>query len=81
MLGATHALANPLSAHYDMTHGIAIGIMLPHVIRYNAEVMLDEVQIRIDSYFKPIPKFGIIDAQRKPVMDTENTIRNLYGIL
>lgn len=36
MLGATHACANPLSAHYDMIHGIAIGIMLPHVIRYNA---------------------------------------------
>lgn len=39
MLGATHALANPLSAHYNMTHGVAIGIMLPHVIRYNAEVV------------------------------------------
>lgn len=39
MLGATHALANPLSAHYDMTHGVAIGIMLPHVLRYNAEVV------------------------------------------
>lgn len=36
MLGATHACANPLSAHYAMIHGIAIGIMLPHVIRYNA---------------------------------------------
>ncbi len=39
MLGATHALANPLSAHYGMTHGIAIGIMLPHVIRYNSEMV------------------------------------------
>lgn len=38
MLGATHALANPLSAHYNLTHGLAIGLMLPHVIRYNAEV-------------------------------------------
>ena len=37
MLGATHALANPLSAHYNMIHGTAIGIMLPHVIRFNAE--------------------------------------------
>lgn len=37
MLGATHACANPLSAHYDMIHGIAIGIMLPHVIKYNAQ--------------------------------------------
>ena len=35
MLGATHALANPLTAQYDMVHGQAIGIMLPHVIRYN----------------------------------------------
>ena len=39
MLGATHALANPLSAHFGMTHGIAIGLMLPHVIRYNAEMV------------------------------------------
>jgi alcohol dehydrogenase len=36
MLGAAHALANPLSAHYGTTHGIAVGVMLPHVIRYNA---------------------------------------------
>ncbi len=38
MLGATHALANPLSAHFDMIHGHAIAIMLPHVVRYNASV-------------------------------------------
>jgi alcohol dehydrogenase len=37
MLGACHACANPLTAHYGITHGIAIGIMLPHVIRHNAK--------------------------------------------
>jgi alcohol dehydrogenase len=36
MLGACHACANPLTAHYGTTHGIAIGILLPHVIRFNA---------------------------------------------
>jgi alcohol dehydrogenase len=36
MLGACHALANPLTAHYGLTHGIAIGVMLPQVIRFNA---------------------------------------------
>lgn len=36
MLGATHALANPLSAHFGLTHGVAIGVMLPHVVRYNS---------------------------------------------
>jgi alcohol dehydrogenase len=35
MLGAAHACANPLTAHYGVTHGIAVGILLPHVIRYN----------------------------------------------
>lgn len=35
MLGAAHACANPLTAHYGITHGIAVGVMLPHVIRYN----------------------------------------------
>jgi alcohol dehydrogenase len=37
MLGATHACANPLTARYGTTHGIAIGVMLPHVVRWNAE--------------------------------------------
>jgi alcohol dehydrogenase len=38
MLGACHACANPLTAHYGITHGIAIGNLLPHVIRFNAPV-------------------------------------------
>jgi alcohol dehydrogenase len=35
MLGATHALANPLTTTYSIVHGQAIGLMLPHVIRFN----------------------------------------------
>lgn len=35
MLGATHALANPLTTRYGIVHGQAIGLMLPHVIRFN----------------------------------------------
>jgi alcohol dehydrogenase len=38
MLGACHACANPLTAHYGLTHGIAIGILLPFVIRLNNTV-------------------------------------------
>jgi len=36
MLGVCHSCANPLTAHYGITHGIAIGVMLPPVIRFNA---------------------------------------------
>ena len=41
MLGATHACANPLTARYGTTHGIAIAIMLPHVVRWNAAAVKD----------------------------------------
>ena len=35
MLGAGHACANPLTARYGITHGQAVGWMLPSVIRFN----------------------------------------------
>jgi alcohol dehydrogenase len=35
MLGVCHACANPLTAHYGITHGLAIGIMMPHVLHFN----------------------------------------------
>ena len=37
MLGAAHALANPLTATYGVVHGQAVGLMLPHVIRFNGQ--------------------------------------------
>jgi alcohol dehydrogenase len=37
MLGAAHSAANPLTAHFNIVHGQAVGMMLPHVIRFNAE--------------------------------------------
>ncbi|HEV8060663.1 MAG TPA: iron-containing alcohol dehydrogenase [Gemmataceae bacterium] len=40
MLGACHACANPLTAHYGITHGIAVGVMLPHVVRFNGPAVL-----------------------------------------
>ena len=39
MLGATHACANPLTQHYGTTHGAAIALLLPHVVRWNSAVV------------------------------------------
>jgi alcohol dehydrogenase len=41
MLGATHACANPLTAHFGTTHAVAIGVMLRHVVRWNSEAVED----------------------------------------
>lgn len=37
MLGAAHACANPLTARYGVRHGVAVGLVLPEVIRFNSE--------------------------------------------
>src|SRR2546425_11242979 len=37
MLGAAHSAANPLTAHYGIVHGQAVGMMLPHVVRFNGK--------------------------------------------
>ncbi len=48
MLGAAHALANPLTAHYNIVHGQAVALMLPHVVRYNGE--------EFDSWYQELAK-------------------------
>ncbi len=35
MLGIAHSCANPLTAHFGVVHGQAVGTMLPHVIDFN----------------------------------------------
>ena len=37
MLGAAHSAANPLTAHFGIVHGQAVGMMLPHIVRFNAD--------------------------------------------
>ena len=42
MLGAAHALANPLTAAHGIVHGQAVGVMLPHVVRFNGRSPEDD---------------------------------------
>jgi len=44
MLGVAHSLANPLTAMLGVTHGQAVGLMMPHVVRFNAQVVEDRYQ-------------------------------------
>ena len=49
MLGAAHACANPLTARYKLTHGLALAILLPHVVRWNAQVAVERYAALIGS--------------------------------
>jgi alcohol dehydrogenase len=74
MLGACHACANPLTAHYGITHGLAIGIMLPHVLRFNARVA--------GTYYEElIEETGLRDGQPGGAAETlAGRINHLMGL-
>lgn len=57
MLGAAHACANPLTANYGVTHGVAVGLMLPHVVRFN-ELVASSLYVELDSA-APGPSNGV----------------------
>jgi alcohol dehydrogenase len=58
MLGAGHACANPLTAEYDITHGIAVALMLPHVVRWNAALVNALYADLVDGPGAPDPMAG-----------------------
>lgn len=43
-LGATHALAHPLSTLAGLPHGLANGVLLPHLLRFNATAVPERVR-------------------------------------
>jgi alcohol dehydrogenase len=55
MLGATHACANPLTARYGTTHGVAIALLLPHVVRWNGSVAGARYAELLAAVGRPVP--------------------------
>ena len=49
MLGAAHACANPLTARYNLPHGLALAILLPHVVRWNGGVAAEQYAALLNS--------------------------------
>jgi alcohol dehydrogenase len=49
MLGAAHACANPLTARYNVAHGLALAMLLPHVVRWNAPVAIARYEALLGS--------------------------------
>jgi alcohol dehydrogenase len=43
MLGAAHSAANPLTARHGITHGVAVALMLPHIVRFNGVELYREL--------------------------------------
>jgi alcohol dehydrogenase len=53
MLGAAHACANPLTARYDLPHGLALAALLPHVVRWNGPSAAGHYAALVDRSTRP----------------------------
>lgn len=42
-LGIVHSMAHPLSAFYDIPHGVANALILPYVLEFNADVCKEKI--------------------------------------
>lgn len=70
MLGAAHATANPLTAHFDIVHGRAVMIMLPAVMRWNAKLVgnvYDELKPKLIDWVEHLYKLAELPPVVIPV--------------
>lgn len=67
MLGAAHSAANPLTAHFGVVHGAAVGVMLPHVVRFNAAK--DEHTRRAYAELASAPELAAMADGVEPAVD------------
>ena len=55
-LGDVHAMSHPVSAYFDVPHGVANAILLPTIVEYNA--LADHGRyLKIYNYISPIPAY------------------------
>lgn len=66
MLGAAHAAANPLTAHYGIVHGEAVGIMLPLVVRFNGA---DPEALQAYAELASAPEIACVSDGLKPALE------------
>jgi alcohol dehydrogenase len=70
MLGAAHACSNPLTRRYGAVHAHALATVLPHVLRFNADLSADRYADLDRDLFVRIEEF--LTASRLP-----RTLRDL----
>ena len=66
-LGLVHGMAHPLGAFYNTPHGVANAILLPHVMRYNAEYTGDKFREIARAMGVKVEGLTLVDARNAAV--------------
>ncbi len=77
MLGAAHALANPITSRYKIPHGQAVGLMMPHVIRFNSKI--PSVEADYQHFFEDITD-PLLQATKPASFELSNWMTNQLSL-
>ena len=81
MLGATHSAANPLTAHFGIVHGQAVGMMLPHIVRFNAyDAAAAQTYADLAEAANIRPTGATLDAGAEALVELLNRLLDLTGL-
>jgi alcohol dehydrogenase class IV len=76
-LGACHALCHPLTAKYHVSHGLSIGVLLPHVMEYNLIGNLEKYANIAKAMGERIDEISVRDAAYRSVEAMKKLIGDL----
>lgn len=79
-LGIVHSMAHPLSAFYDVPHGVANALILPYVLKFNS-VACEDKMITLAKAFDPEfdEKYGS-EAATERCIELINTFNSVAGL-
>lgn len=78
-LGLVHGMAHPLGAFYNTPHGVANAILLPHVMRYNAEHTGEKFRDIARAMGLKVESMSL-EAARKAAVDAVFSLNHDVGI-
>ena len=64
-VAAVHALAYPIGGHYKVPHGLSNALVLPHVLRFNAQVAPEAYAELLPHVFPDLPAMSVAEAAMK----------------
>ncbi|MGX4599951.1 lactaldehyde reductase [Faecalimicrobium sp. JNUCC 81] len=79
-LGIVHSMAHPLGALYDTPHGVANAILLPTVMKYNAEATGDKYKYIASAMGVEGTENMSIEEYRKAAIDAVKKLSSDVGI-
>lgn len=79
-LGIVHSMAHPLSAFYDVPHGVANALILPYVLKFNS-VACEDKMVTLAKAFDPEfdERYGS-EAATERCIELINTFNSIAGL-